>query len=48
MKKKTMLLQQNAILLLDRSKMCDVFHNSGPLAPLRLKDTWGRALISVD
>ena len=26
----------------------DVFHNSGPVASLRLKNTWGGALISVD
>ena len=30
------------------SKTRDVFHNSGPIASLKLKNTWGGALISVD
>ena len=33
---------------LTASKTRDVFHNSGPLALLRLKNTWVEALISVD
>ena len=33
---------------LTANKTSDVFHNSGPLAPLRLKNTWGGALVSVD
>ena len=33
---------------LTANKTRDVYHNSGPLASLRLKNTWGGALISVD
>ena len=32
---------------LTTNKTCDVFHNSGSLAALRLKNTSGGALISV-
>ena len=46
--KKTKLLQQNAILLLDSKQNTWFFRNSRPLASLRLKNTWGGALISVD
>ena len=33
---------------LTANKRRDVFHNSGPLAPLRFNYTWGGTLISVD
>ena len=33
---------------LTANKTRDVFQNSGPLASLRLKSTWGAVLISVD
>ena len=33
---------------LTAEKSCDVFHNTGPLALLRLKNTLERVLISVD
>ena len=35
-------------IMLPLMKIRDVYHNSGPLASLKLKNTWGGALISVD